>query len=59
MHRVQSGKRKELIEYFKLWDAAGRLELVPVTEVPADRRGTLFPVFKDEHTQRIVFNRIP
>ena len=41
------------------WDAAGRLQLEHPRFAAADEQGSLFPVYKDADTDRIVFNRIP
>ncbi|CAK0850516.1 unnamed protein product [Prorocentrum cordatum] len=54
----QTGKPGDLLQYLKQWDDVGRLELGDVTDSPQALRGTLFPVFKDANTQRVVFNRI-
>ncbi|CAK0817411.1 unnamed protein product, partial [Prorocentrum cordatum] len=54
----QAGKPGDLLQYLKQRDDVGRLELVDVTDSPQALRGTLFPVFKDANTQRVVFNRI-
>ncbi|CAK0900373.1 unnamed protein product, partial [Prorocentrum cordatum] len=54
----QAGKPGDLLEYLKQWDDVGRLELVDAADSPQALRGTLFPVFKDASTQRVVFNRI-
>ncbi|CAK0886346.1 unnamed protein product, partial [Prorocentrum cordatum] len=54
----QAGKPGDLLQYLKQWDDVGRLELVDAADSPQALRGTLFPVFKDANTQRVVFNRI-
>ncbi|CAK0813826.1 unnamed protein product, partial [Prorocentrum cordatum] len=54
----QAGKPGDLLEHLKQWDDVGRLELVDAADSPQALRGTLFPVFKDASTQRVVFNRI-
>ncbi|CAK0838228.1 unnamed protein product, partial [Prorocentrum cordatum] len=48
----------DLLQYLKQWDDVGRLELVAAADSPPALRGTLFPVFKDANTQRVVFSRI-
>ena len=55
----QRGCTRELIDYLRRWDSAGRLLLVEPGGVPKSQCGGLFPVAKDEATDRIVFNRIP
>ncbi|CAK0888298.1 unnamed protein product, partial [Prorocentrum cordatum] len=54
----QAGKPGDLLQHLKQWGDVGRLELVAAAESPPALRGTLFPVFKDSNTQRVVFNRI-
>ena len=49
----------ELVDYLRRWDDAGRLLLVETGGVAPGDCGGLFPVPKDEHTDRIVFNRVP
>ncbi|CAK0802386.1 unnamed protein product, partial [Prorocentrum cordatum] len=53
-----AGKPGDLLQYLKQWDDVGRLELVDAADSPQALRGTLFPVFKLAHAQRVVFNRI-
>ena len=55
----QRGAPSEVLCFMRQWDAAGRLDLEHPRFAAADEQGSLFPVYKDAETDRIVFNRIP
>jgi len=55
----QTAKKKELLKYFGQWDDKHHLLLLPGAEVGPTQTGELFPLFKSEDQQRVVFNRIP
>jgi hypothetical protein len=53
----QSGEEGELVAYAKSWDKQGKLWLCGEDEVPSGKRSKFIPVWKDEHTDRIVHDR--
>ena len=55
----QRGATADVLAYLRQWDAAGRLLLEHPRHALATEQGSLFPVYKDDVTDRIVFNRVP
>ena len=55
----QRGATSDVLAFMWQWDRHGRLHLEPPWMTPRSEQGSLFPVWKSDTEDRVVFNRIP